>query len=150
MTEVPQGISVVAHAFRMLSERIRTMPHPHRQEKLGELIAAELSELLRTRVKDPRVGFASITHVEVSGDLRHAKVFVSVMGSEEERAETMKGLKNATGFLRHELATRLVLRYMPELNFKLDNSIEEGARILALINQVEQEESTKTGSAESE
>jgi ribosome-binding factor A len=126
------------------------MPHPHRQEKLGELIAAELSDLLRTRVKDPRVGFASITHVEVSGDLRHAKVFVSVMGSPEERAETMKGLKNATGFLRHELATRLVLRYMPELVFKLDNSIEEGARILALINQVEQEESTQTGSAEVE
>jgi ribosome-binding factor A len=126
------------------------MPHPHRQEKLGELIAAELSDLLRTRVKDPRVGFASITHVEVSGDLRHAKVFVSVMGSPEERAETMKGLKNATGFLRHELATRLVLRYMPELVFKLDNSIEEGARILALINQVEQEESTQTGSTEGE
>lgn len=126
------------------------MPNPHRQEKLGELIAAELSELLRTRVKDPRVGFASITHVEVSGDLRHAKVFVSVMGSAEERVETMKGLKNATGFLRHELATRLVLRYMPELVFKLDNSIEEGARILALINQVEREESTQTGSAEGE
>ena len=126
------------------------MPNPHRQEKLGELIAAELSDLLRTRVKDPRVGFASITHVEVSGDLRHAKIFVSVMGSAEERAETMKGLKNATGFLRHELATRLVLRYMPELVFKLDNSIEEGARILALINQVEREESTQTGSAEGE
>lgn len=126
------------------------MPNPHRQEKLGELIAAELSELMRTRVKDPRVGFASITHVEVSGDLRHAKVFVSVMGSAEERVETMKGLKNATGFLRHELATRLVLRYMPELVFKLDNSIEEGARILALINQVEREESAKTSSTESE
>jgi ribosome-binding factor A len=137
-------------AFLVLSERIRTMPNPHRQEKLGELIAAELSELLRTRIKDPRVGFASITHVEVSGDLRHAKVFVSVMGSAEERVETMKGLKNATGFLRHELATRLVLRYMPELAFKLDNSIEEGARILALINKVEQEERTQAGSSEVE
>src|SRR5437667_9818212 len=116
------------------------MPHIHRQEKLGELIAVELSELLRTRVKDPRVGFASITHVEVSGDLRHAKIFVSVMGSPEEQKETMKGLKNATGFLRHELATRLVLRYMPELVFKLDTSIEEGARILELIHKVELED----------
>jgi ribosome-binding factor A len=149
-SEIFVELVVVANAFVMLSERIRTMPNPHRQEKLGELIAAELSELLRTRVKDPRVGFASITHVEVSGDLRHAKVFVSVMGSAEERVETMKGLKNATGFLRHELATRLVLRYMPELVFKLDNSIEEGARILALINKVEQEESAKTGSTEGE
>ncbi len=116
------------------------MPHPHRQEKLGELIAVELSDLLRTRMKDPRVGFASITHVEVSGDLRHAKIFVSVMGSEEERVATMRALKHATGFLRHELAGRIVLRYMPELVFKLDNSIAEGARILELIHQIEQEE----------
>ena len=112
----------------------------YRQEKLGELIAADISDLLRTRVKDPRVGFASITRVEVSGDLRHAKVFVSVMGNAEEQKETMKGLKNASGFLRHELASRLTLRYMPELIFKLDHSIEEGARVLELIQQVEQEE----------
>jgi len=116
------------------------MANPHRQEKLGELITAELSELLRTRVKDPRVGFASITHVEVSGDIRHAKVFVSVMGSQQEQEATLRGLKHATGFLRHELATRLVLRYMPEITFKLDTSIAEGARILDLIHQVEQEE----------
>ena len=116
------------------------MPNAHRQEKLGELIAVELSELIRTRLKDPRVGFASITHVEVSGDLRHAKVFVSVMGSPEEQAETMKGLKHATGFLRHELASRLVLRFMPELVFKLDTSIAEGARILELLQKIEQEE----------
>ena len=112
----------------------------HRQEKLGELIAAELSELLRTRVKDPRVGFASITRVEVSGDLRHAKVHVSIMGSPEEREETMKGLKNASGFLRHDLATRIVLRYMPDISFKLDTSIEEGSRILELIHKVVSED----------
>jgi ribosome-binding factor A len=119
------------------------MPNVHRQEKLGELITAELSELLHTRLKDPRVGFASITHVEVSGDLRHAKVFVSVMGTAQEQEETMKGLKNANGFLRHELAGRLTLRYMPELAFKLDTSIEKGAHILNLINQVAQEEKKK-------
>src|SRR6266513_4075189 len=118
------------------------MANPHRQEKLGELIAMELSDLIRTRLKDPRVGFASITHVEVSGDLRHAKVFVSVMGSTEDKAATMKGLKHATGFLRHELAGRLVLRFMPELVFKLDTSIAEGARILELLQKIEQEEKT--------
>ncbi len=124
------------------------MPHQYRQEKLGELMAVELSDLLRTRVKDPRVGFASITHVEVSGDLRHAKIFVSVMGTPEEQADTMKGLKNATGYLRHELATRIELRYMPEIAFKLDTSIAEGARIINLINQVEQEERAKTQTPE--
>lgn len=120
------------------------MPHAHRQEKLGELIALELSDLLRTRVKDPRIGFASITRVEVSGDLRHAKVFVSVMGSPEEQKESMRGLNNAAGFLRHELASRIVLRYMPEIVFKLDMSIEEGARMLALIKQVEQEDQERS------
>jgi len=124
------------------------MPNQHRQEKLGELIQAELAELLRTRVKDPRIGFASITHVDVSGDLRHAKVFVSIMGTDEERNATMKGLKNATGFLRHELATRLVIRYMPEIAFKLDTSIEEGARILNLISKVEEEDRRLSQSSE--
>ena len=126
------------------------MPNTHRQEKLGELIAAEISELIRTRLKDPRVGFASITHVEVSGDLRHAKVFVSVMGSAEEQTETMKGLKHANSFLRHELASRLVLRFMPELTFKLDTSIAEGARILDLIQQVEEKEKAQQQSSKSD
>src|SRR5579871_6175420 len=112
------------------------MANPHRQEKLGELMAIELSDLLRTRVKDPRVGFSSITHVEVSGDLRHAKVHVSIMGTPEEQQEGIKGLRNAAGFLRHELAERITLRFMPELVFKLDTSIQEGARMLALIRKV--------------
>lgn len=120
----------------------------HRQEKLGEAMASDLSELIRTRVKDPRIGFASITRVEVSGDLRHAKVFISVMGTPEEQAETMKGLKNASGYLRHELATRMTIRYMPEISFKLDTSIEEGARILGLISQVEQEDREKAREAQ--
>ncbi len=128
------------------------MPNPHRQEKLGELIAIELSDLLRTRVKDPRVGFASVTHVEVSGDLRHAKIFVSVLGTEEEQAATIQALKHATGFLRHELAGRIVLRYMPgympELVFKLDTSIEQGARILELIRQLENEQTVSGGTDE--
>ena len=116
------------------------MAHSHRQERLGEQIAADISDLMRTRVKDPRIGFVSVTRVEVSGDLRYAKVFVSIMGSPEERKESMRGLNNAAGFLRHELASRFTLRYMPEISFKLDMSIEEGARVLALINQVSQED----------
>ncbi len=124
------------------------MPNQYRQEKLGELIAAELSDLLRTRMKDPRVGFASITHVEVSGDLRHAKIFVSVLGSEDEQAATIQALKHATGFLRHELANRLVLRYMPALVFKLDTSIEKGTRILQLIRELEQDQTISGGGNE--
>lgn len=121
------------------------MPNPHRQEKLGELIAVEVSDLLRTRVKDPRVGFASITHVEVSGDLRHAKIFVSVMGNDEEKKSTIQALHHATGFVRHELAGRLTLRFMPEIMFKLDSSIEQGTRILGLIRELETEEQPRAG-----
>jgi ribosome-binding factor A len=124
------------------------MPNPHRQEKLGELIAIELSDLIRTRMKDPRVGFASITHVEVSGDLRHAKVFVSVMGTEKEQTATIQALKHATGFLRSELASRITLRYMPELVFKLDTSIEQGTRILELIREIENERTISGGTNE--
>jgi ribosome-binding factor A len=124
------------------------MPNPHRQEKLGELFATELSDLLRTRVKDPRVGFASITHVEVSGDYRHAKIFVSVMGSEDEQTNTMKALKHAAGFLRHELASRVTLRYMPEIVFRLDTSIEKGSRILEMIREVENEKPASEDSVE--
>lgn len=116
------------------------MPNPYRQAKMGEQIAQEVSDLLRTRVKDPRVGFASITRVEMSGDLRHAKIFVSVMGEPEDQKATMKALHHATGFIRHELAERLTIRFMPEIAFKLDTSIEQGARILELIRALEEQE----------
>lgn len=124
------------------------MANPHRQEKLGEQIAIEVSDLLRTRVKDPRVGFASITHVEVSGDLRHAKIFVSVMGEEEDKKSTMEALRHASGFLRHEMAGRLTLRFMPEIVFKLDSSIEQGSHILSLIREMEKEKTEASTSSE--
>ena len=124
------------------------MANPHRQAKLGVQIATEVSDLLRTRIKDPRVGFASITHVEVSGDLRYAKVFVSVMGEDEDKKGTMQALVHAAGFIRHELAGRLTLRFMPEIIFKQDNSIERGSHILGLIREME--EQGKQESAETE
>ena len=125
------------------------MPNPHRQEKLGEQIAIEVSDLLRTRVKDPRVGFASVTHVEVSGDLRPAKIFVSVMGEPDEKKQTIEALHHATGFLRRELAGRLTVRFMPEIVFKLDNSIEQGAHVLGLIRELEiQENETQAQAGE--
>lgn len=118
-----------------------------RQDQLGEVIAHELSDLIRTRMKDPRVGFASITDVDLSGDLRHAKVFVSVMGSEEEQQATLSGLNHATGFLRHELAQRLTIRYTPDIHFRLDESIARGAHVLDLINKVSRPALAKTPQA---
>jgi len=108
----------------------------HRQEQLGETIAHEISDLIRTRMHDPRVGFASVTGVELSADLRHAKVFISVMGTPEEQKETMHALAHGTGFLRHELAQRLQIRYTPELVFRLDDSIEKGSQVLQLLHSI--------------
>jgi ribosome-binding factor A len=107
-----------------------------REDQLAEVIGQELSDLMRTRMKDPRLGFTSITHVKVSPDLRHAKIYVSVMGEPEEQRETFKTLAHASGFLRHELAQRLTVRYTPEIEFRLDDSIARGAHVLDLINRV--------------
>ena len=115
------------------------MPNTRRQDQLGRVIAQELSELMRLRVKDPRIGFASITGVTVSRDLSLAKVYISVMGTPEEQRETMRGVRHAAGFLRHELAQRLSVRHVPEIAFVLDESIARGARMLELLNQISQE-----------
>src|SRR5579864_471433 len=119
-----------------------------RQDQLGEVITHELSDLIRTRMKDPRIGFASITDVEVSADLRHAKVFVSVMGDEQERRATLSTLSHAAGFLRHELAQRLTIRYTPEISFRLDESIAKGVHLLDLINRVNAADTSGLAKAE--
>lgn len=111
-----------------------------RPARVGEQMREILAQLLREGLKDPRVGFVSIIRVEVSGDIRHAKTFVSVMGSDQEKKDTLRGLSSAAGFLRSELAKRLQLRYTPELHFVLDESIEHGQRIAQLLVQVQEEQ----------
>lgn len=107
-----------------------------RQQRVAEQIRDQLARLLRDEVKDPRVGFASIVKVEVSGDLRVARVYVSVLGDAQQKESTCKGLESATGFLRSELARSIRLRYTPELRFMLDESIEHGARIGRLLWEI--------------
>ncbi len=111
-----------------------------RAARVGEEIRELLAKLLRDDVKDPRIGFVSIVKVEVAGDLRHAKVFISVLGDEAQKKESMKGLTKAAGFLRSEVAKVLQLRYTPELHFVLDESIEHGQRIAQLLVQVQKEQ----------
>jgi len=109
----------------------------HRIERVNNLIRQEISELLQRQVKDPRLGsFVAITEVSTSPDLKYAKVFVSHIGSEEEKRETLRVLTSASGFLRNELAKRLRMRRIPELNFEWDDSIERGAHLLDLIDKV--------------
>ncbi|GBD30522.1 Ribosome-binding factor A [bacterium HR32] len=113
------------------------MASPQRVEKLREFIREEVSEILQRGAKDPRIGFVSVTDVELSSDLRHAKVYVSVLGSEQERARTMEALQHAVGFVRSELAKRLRTYHTPEIQFRLDTSIERGTRVLQLLRELE-------------
>jgi len=109
----------------------------HRIERVNNLIRREISELLQRQVKDPRLGnFITVTGVSVSTDLKYAKIFVSCISSEEEKQEMLHALVAASGFFRNELARHLRLRRIPELSFQWDDSIERGAHLLDLIDQV--------------
>jgi ribosome-binding factor A len=97
--------------------------------QVGEMLREELTDIIRREVKDPRLGFWSITRVEVPPDLRSARVFVSVLGTDEERAATVKALSSAAGFIRHHLKPRLRMRQIPDLEFRDDRSMEHADRI---------------------
>jgi len=104
---------------------------------LAHTIKREVSSILATEVKDPRLGMISITDVEVSRDLAVAKIYFSQLGGEEERARTLDGLERAKGFIRSELAKRLRVRHTPEIVFLFDPSLEHGAKISALLKSLQ-------------
>jgi len=105
-----------------------------RTERIEEMLRAEISTLLLRELKDPRLGFVTVTGADVSPDLRHAKVFVSVLGTPEERKESLAALQRGRGFLRSELGRRAHLRTVPELNFQEDIGAERGSRIAELLD----------------
>jgi ribosome-binding factor A len=121
------------------------MATERRVARVAELIKREVSQMLLSGIKDDRVGagLVSVTDVEVSNDLQHAKVFVSIYGTEEAQQETMQGLEAATPFVRREVAHRLQLRRAPVVVFRQDHSLERGVRILSLINELQQKREEK-------
>ena len=118
---------------------------PMRAERLAEVIRTEASEIIQQGLKDPRIGFVSITDVVVSHDLRHAKIFVSVLGDEQVKRRTMEGLERATGHIRSELGRRLAIRFVPVVLFRLDESIERGTRVASLLREVKEESREPSG-----
>lgn len=107
-----------------------------RQKQINQTIRRELSDLLARQVGDPRIdGIISITEVDISADLKQAKVYISVMGDEQQKAEVFEGLDSASDFLRHELGSRIRIRYIPRLIFKRDDTLEKAEHLLQLINQ---------------
>ncbi|MBA3587386.1 MAG: 30S ribosome-binding factor RbfA [Chloroflexi bacterium] len=113
-----------------------------RTDRLDSQIRQELADLLHREMKDPRIGFATITRVETARDLGTAKVWVSIMGTDEEREVTMKALTDAAPWLRRRLGGRLTLRHIPQLVIRHDDSIEAGDRVLRLLREIEQEGSS--------
>jgi ribosome-binding factor A len=111
-----------------------------RQEQIQKRLVQEISGMLHKELKDPRLGFVTVTAAEISRDLRHAKVYVSVMGSDEEQQASLTALRRVTGFIRGEFARRAHLRVAPELDFRPDTGIAHGARIFELLKQIEQEQ----------
>jgi ribosome-binding factor A len=110
----------------------------HRTERVADLVRQELGQLLEHEVKDPRVGFVTVTNVTVTRDLRTARIGVTILGDEKQRRQSLEGLAAAQGFLRHELAVRLRLRYTPALIFELDRSLESEQRVEELLRQMRQ------------
>lgn len=123
------------------------MVENRRQDRVSALIQRELSEVIQRVLKDPRIAFCTVTHAEVSSDLKYVDVKVSVIGSPEQREETIAGLKNAAGFLRREISRRLALRYSPELRFGLDDSVEHLMKIDGLLKQIETDDDLPDDSA---
>lgn len=111
-----------------------------RPRQIGEQMKKELSDIITRKVKDPRIGFVTVTDVEVTGDLQQATVYITVLGDEKEREETLIGLNKAKGFIRSEIGHRIRLRKTPELFFKYDESVEYGNRIEALIEKIARED----------
>lgn len=106
-----------------------------RTVRISEEMKREISAIIQSELKDPRLShLISVTNAKVTKDLRYAKVYVSIMGNDEEKKNALEGLKSAAGFIRREVGHRIQLRYTPEIQFELDNSIEHGAYISKLIN----------------
>ena len=110
-----------------------------RQRKVAELLHEEISQLIQYDTQDPRLGYITVTGVDVSADLRLAWVYITVLGDDANIQNSLKGLENAAGYFRHALRETLSLRFIPELKFKVDNSLEHGARIENLLDTIKEE-----------
>ena len=114
-----------------------------RTDRMSSLVQIEIGELIVKKLKDPRIGFVTITGVDMTSDLKQARVYYTVLGKEKERRETQKGLEHSAGYLQHEIAVRLKLRYTPKLMFRFDESLERGIAIESILHDLKQGESIR-------
>lgn len=126
------------------------MANSRRVARVAALIKREVSQMLLSEIKDDRVGagMVSVTDVDVSGDLQHAKIFVSIYGTESAKAETMAGLESSVNYVRKELGSRMQLRRTPTIKFLEDRSLERGDQMLNLLDQISRERQNKPEAVE--
>lgn len=110
-----------------------------RANRVGEQMKKELSEIIGRKIKDPRIGFVTVTDVQVTGDLQQATIFISVLGNEDQMEDTLKGLSKAKGFIRSEIGKRIRLRKTPEIIFEFDESISYGNKIESILKELKDE-----------
>jgi ribosome-binding factor A len=121
-------------------------PTYKRTERVSDQMKVEIAEILMRKIKDPRIGFVTVTDVELSDDLRNAKVYVSVYGGDEQKKASLEGLRSASSYIRSELGRRMRLRHMPELLFRFDATVERGAHIMELLREIdEKKDGQETG-----
>jgi ribosome-binding factor A len=114
-----------------------------RTRMVGEMLREELTDIVRKEVKDPRLAFWSITHVDVPADLRTARVYVSVLGTEQERSDTLAAMRSASGFIRFHLKPRLRMRQIPDLEFRDDRTMEEADEITRVLRELDENRSPR-------
>ena len=110
-----------------------------RSERVQVQLKREISKILQEDLKDPRVGFATITRIDLTGDLRHARIYFSILGDEANQESSVEGIESAAGFIRKLIGERLKLKYVPELSFKLDKSIEYSMKLERVFERLENE-----------
>ncbi len=122
--------SLIAQSFNVMSAPA------YRHDRLADQIRTEVAEIVEGELKDPRIGFVTVTRVDLSADRSHARVLVSVLGDDETRSQSLAGLASAVGYVRHEVTQRLRLRRAPEVVFVLDRGVEEVARIEQVLDKI--------------
>jgi ribosome-binding factor A len=120
-----------------------------RQEKVKEFLKIEVSNIILKEIRDPRLGFVTVTGADVSKDLRHATIFISVMGDDEQRQDSIAILQKASGFIRSEFGRKSTMKLIPQISFKLDTAVEHGVRIFELLQQVKHEPEKPDNSSDS-
>ncbi len=111
-----------------------------RISRINELIHEEVSDIIQKKIRDPRIGFVTVSDVEVTDDLRYAKIYITVYGDEKAKKQALAGLASASGFVRKEIGQRISLRYVPEIVFKFDDTLERSSKIENILKVIHDED----------